>query len=79
MNNMRHRVKKIINSVFAAICYRSESFLDHYNGPKYRAVIQDYDNFLRNEIKHTEHQGSYEDARDELWSQMRTWGLKIWD
>ena len=76
---MRHRVKKIINSIFASIYSRSESFMDHYNGPKYRAVIQDYDNFLRNQIKHTDHQGSYEDARDELWSQMRTWGLKIWD
>jgi len=76
---MRHRVKKIINSIFASIYSRSESFMDHYNGPKYRAVIQDYDNFLRNQIKHTDHQGSYDDARDELWAQLRDRDLTTWD
>ena len=76
---MLYRVKRIINSVFAVIYSRSDSFLDHYNGPKYRAVIQDYDNFLRGEIKHTDHQGSYEDARDELWAQLKDRGLTVWD
>ena len=76
---MRHRVKKIINSIFGAIYYRSESFMDHYNGPKYRAVIQDYDNFLRDQIKHTDNQGSYDDARDELYAHLRDRGLTLWD
>ena len=76
---MLYRVKKIINSVFAAICYRSESFMYHYNGPKYRAVIRNYDNFLRHQIKHTDNQGSYEDARDELYAHLRDKGLTLWD
>ena len=73
------KLSDIFASIIASIAYRIESFLDHYNGPKYRAVIQDYDNFLRNEIKHTEHQGSYEEARNELWDEMSAMGLKIWD
>ena len=79
MNNMRHRAKKIINSIFGAIYSQSESFMDHYNGPKYRAVIQDYDNFLRDQIKHTDNQGSYDDARDELYAQLNDRGLVLWD
>jgi len=73
------RVKRIIKATLAAICYRYDSFLDHYNGPKYRCVIEDYDNFLRNEIKHTDHRGSYKEARNELWDEMSAMGLKIWD
>ena len=76
---MRHRVKKIINSIFASIYSRSDSFLDHYHGPDFKIVLQDYDNFLRGEIKYTDHQGSYEDARDELWAQLRDKGLTLWD
>ena len=78
-NNMRHRVKKIINSIFAAICYRYDSFLDHYNGPDYKFLIQDYDEFLRSKIKYTEEVGSFDEARDELWKKLNERGLTIWD
>ena len=69
----------IFVSIIASIMYQIECFMEHYNGRKYKSVIQDYDNFLRSKIKHTDEEGSYEDARDELWAQAKDRGLSIWD
>ena len=74
-----YRVKDVFSSILASIMYRTETFLDHYNGPKYKSVIQDYDNALRAKIKYTDEEGSYEDARDMLWDEMQTAGLTVWD
>ena len=79
MYRIRHTFIKVIASIIASIAYKIDSFYDHYRGPSYIAAIQEYDNFLRSEIKHTDHQGSYEDARDELWQQFKDRGLTIWD
>jgi len=73
------RVKRIIKATLAAICYRYDSFLDHYNGPDYKFLIQDYDEFLRSKIKYTEEVGSFDEARDELWKKLNERGLTIWD
>ena len=69
----------IIKSILASITYRFDSFLDHYHGPDYRIIIQDYDNALRGKIKYTDEEGSFEDARDLLWEQLEGRGLTIWD
>ena len=69
----------IFVSIIASIMYQVECWTEHYNGPKYKSVIQDYDNFLRDQIKHTDNQGSYDDARDELYAQAKAWGVSIWD
>jgi len=73
------RVKRIINATLAAICYRYDSFLDHYHGPDYKFLIQEYDEYLRSKLKYTEEHGSYEDARDALWKHLQDRGLTIWD
>jgi hypothetical protein len=81
--NMLYRVRtaivKVIVSIVASIAYQIESFHECYLGQDYKAVIQDYDNALRSKIKWTDEEGSYEDARDILWEEMQSRGLKVWD
>jgi len=69
----------IFVSIIASIMYQIECFMEHYNGRKYKSVIQDYDNALRSKIKYTDEDGSYEDARDILYAQAKAWGVNIWD
>ena len=75
----RSAVIKVIASIISSIAYRIDSFYDHYRGPSYIAAIQEYDNYLRNQIKHTENKGSYEEARAVLWQEFKDRGLVIWD
>jgi hypothetical protein len=75
---------KVIKSIIASVMYRRESFLEHYHGPEYMAVLQDYDNVLRNKIKHTNSAGcsevgSYYDARELLFEELEEHNLKIWE
>ena len=76
---MLYKIFQVLSAIISSISYRIDGFLDHYNGPKYRFALQDYDNFLRSQIKHTDNEGSYEDARDELWAQLKAWGVTIWE
>ena len=70
---------RVIKSIFCLITYQWEQYLEHYHGPDYQAIIQDYDNELRAKIKYTDEEGSYEDARDILWEVYESRGLSIWD
>ena len=79
IKTITYRVKRIINATLAVICYRYESFLDHYHGPDYKFLIQDCDEYLRSKIKYTEEHGSYEEAREELNKHLRDRNLTIWD
>ena len=79
MYRIRSAIIKIIVSILASIAYRISSFGEHYRGPKYLAVLQDFDNFLRSKIKYTDHQGSYDDARDELWAQLKDRNIDLWE
>ena len=79
MYRIRHAFIKVIASIISSIAYRIDSFYDHYRGPSYIAAIQEFDNFLRGQIKHTENKGSYEEARDVLWREFKDRGLVIWD
>ena len=50
-----YRVKSVaiavIASVFSMIVYKITSFKEHYNGPKYVWVFEDFDNWLKWEGK----------------------------
>ena len=73
------KLSDIFASIIASIAYRIDSFLDHYHGPDYKFLIQDYDEFLRSKIKYTDEVGSFDEARDELWKKLNERGLTIWD
>ena len=76
---IRYKFFQIISSIIASISYRIDSFLDHYHGPDYKFLIQDYDEFLRSKLEYTEELGSFGKARDELWAKLNERGLTIWD
>jgi hypothetical protein len=70
---------RIISSILASISYNIDSFKEHYHGPDYKAILQDYDNILRTKLKYTEEVGSFEEARDVLWETLADRGLSVWD
>ena len=74
---IRSATIKIGASILASIAYRIETFLDHYHGIDYALAVWEYDNALRNKIKHSDDEGSYEKARDMLWDEFRDRGLDI--
>ena len=76
---MIRMIGRVFKSIIALIACQCNDFLDHYHGIKYRAILQDYDNALRSKIKYTDEEGSFKDARDLLWAEVRVHGLSIWD
>ena len=76
---IRYKIFQVLSAIISSVVYRIVGFMDHLNGPKFRAVLQDHDDFLRNQLKHTDNIGSYREARDNLWEELEEWGVKIWD
>jgi hypothetical protein len=77
--HIRTAVTKTIASIFASNAYRFRSFLDHYHGPEYKALLYDYDNALRSKVKYTTEKGSYEEARSIFLAYLQDRGINLWD
>ena len=67
---IRYKIFQVLSAIISSISYRIDGFMDHYNGPKYRAVLREHDDFLRNQLKHTNNIGSFKEARDNLWEEL---------
>ena len=76
---IRYKFFQVLSAIISSVSYRLDGFMDHYNGPKYRAVLYEHDRFLRNQLKHTDNLGSYREARDNLWEELKEWGVTIWE
>lgn len=64
--------------------YSERSQIDtHLNGPKWKSVVEELDQYLRNRIKYTESFKSgdeeLQDVRDRLWQELGDEGLKLLD
>lgn len=61
----------------------SKEFETAINGNKYISCLQDFDNFLRNKIKHAdlpeEVLHAYEECREKLYEIAEGDGFSIWD
>lgn len=55
-----------------------EEFEDAIQGAKYIAALQEFDNYLRNNIKYGEAQPSTEEIRDMLYELCGKAGFDIW-
>lgn len=49
---------------------------DALQGTKLKAVIHEFDNILRSKLKHTEEEGSFEEARDLLWECLHDYNIR---
>ena len=70
---------RVIKSIICLATYNWHGFMEHYRGPDYLSVLQEYDNELRSKEKWSDEGGSYEDARELFWEVMRERGITIWD
>jgi hypothetical protein len=78
IRSLIYRLGCALKATLSCLLYNRVSFLEHYHGPDYLAVIQDYDNELRAKIKSDE-DGSYYDAREKLYEACEDRGVKIWE
>jgi hypothetical protein len=53
--------------------------MEHFHGPDLLAALQDYDNALRNKIKHSGDDGNWYMARELLFEEMEEHNLRIWE
>ena len=74
-----YKFLKVIKSIVSLIAYQFNQFLEHYRGPEYRAVLQDFDNALRAKIKYDNEEGSFEEARYMLEDELKLRNLSLWD
>lgn len=74
-----YRLRKAMKSIICLVTYHFNQFSEHYHGPDYLAILQDYDNELRAKVKYSDEEGSYEDARELLWEIAGDKGLNIWE
>jgi hypothetical protein len=55
-----------------------EEFKNALDGTRLRGVLQAFDNALKNKIKHTDEQGSFEECRDMLYNMANRNDILIW-
>jgi len=55
-----------------------ESFEDAQRGWKYKVVLQDIDNYLRNKVKYGEPDTTWEKVRDEFYRILGESDIELW-